>query len=244
MYPVSTLGDVNCFEDSICPFPWANAPPDVAAAPTNIALSEKVPTPTLDSGKCKPKGLCASDVIPKRVNPELQRFADYANCYPHLQNLQSKLEEHFPGKVRFDLPRLGALSGSVVRHCANLLDDLIDSQSPVMFKIGFTHNPFWRWGNSIYGYCSAVEKWSFMVVIYAAPEPHSPAMLEAALIDKYKGTGFKSILVSFIKAFHPQYVLVTVQPKIDKLVKSTSLATVHFPFWPRHPWMQERKTWW
>jgi hypothetical protein len=30
-----------------------------------------------------------------------------------------------------------------------------------------------------------------MVVIYLAPEAHSPAMLEAALIEKYKGAWMK-----------------------------------------------------
>jgi succinyl-CoA synthetase alpha subunit len=57
-----------------------------------------------------------------------------------------------------------------------------------MFKVGFTHNPVWRWGSPIYGYASKAtkEKYSNMSVIYAAPEPYSPAMLEAALIDKYK----------------------------------------------------------
>ncbi|CAL1141491.1 unnamed protein product [Cladocopium goreaui] len=59
-----------------------------------------------------------------------------------------------------------------------------------MFKVGFTHNPVWRWGSPIYGYTSKAtkEKYSNMSVIYAAPEPYSPAMLEAALIDKYKST--------------------------------------------------------
>ena len=56
-----------------------------------------------------------------------------------------------------------------------------------MFKVGFTHSPLWRWGNAMYGYGKSKEKWSEMVVIYLAPESNSPAMLEAALIEKYKG---------------------------------------------------------
>ena len=171
-------------EDSIFPFPWASSPQNAsAAASTNVVVSENTSIPSLDTGKRK----CESLQM-KKLHSGSQRFADYANRYPQLQDLDDKLNDLFKGRVRFQLPGLDALTGKVVQHCGNFMDELIQSQAPVMFKIGFTHNPVHRWGNPVYGYSSSVEKWSDMVVLYIAPERHSPAMLEAALIDKYKGS--------------------------------------------------------
>ena len=101
----------------------------------------------------------------------------------------------YPGKIQFRLPPLKALSGAVLQHASNRLEDLLRLESPMTFKIGWTHCPFWRWGNKIYGYTKAIEKWSTMVVVYMAPEPYSPSMLEAALIDKYKRNLFAATYI-------------------------------------------------
>lgn len=50
-----------------------------------------------------------------------------------------------------------------------------------------SHNPVWRWSNSIYGYCNSKDKWAEMIIMYYSREPYSAAMLEAALIEKYNG---------------------------------------------------------
>lgn len=100
------------------------------------------------------------------------------------------MDESYPGKICFQLPPIGALAGTVLQHCSSLLDRLLKSQKPVIFKVGITHNPLWRWGNQIYGYTTAKEKWSNMVVMYVAAEPHSVGMLEAALIDKYQSNPY------------------------------------------------------
>lgn len=87
--------------------------------------------------------------------------------------------------IRFALCDLNALAGTVLRHCIGFLDRLFAKEEPLIFKIGITHNPQWRWGNKLYGYITEKDKWTEMVIIHYSREPYSPAMLEAALIEKY-----------------------------------------------------------
>ena len=87
--------------------------------------------------------------------------------------------------IAFRVPKLGALAGSVLSHAITVIDGLHYRHSPMIFKLGYTHDANWRWNNSLYGYGSATEKWTNMVVLYISSEPFGPAMLEAALIEKY-----------------------------------------------------------
>ena len=90
--------------------------------------------------------------------------------------------------IHFALPKSNAVAGAVLAHAIKIVEKQFSQHDPMIFKLGFTHNPHWRWCNRIYGYGYDVEKWSTMMVLYAAPEPFSPAMLEAALIEKYQST--------------------------------------------------------
>ena len=88
--------------------------------------------------------------------------------------------------ISYKAPQNSLTAGRVLQHSKQVLDMLFRKHAPMIFKIGFTHNPIWRWTNDIYGYAFAVERWTNMVVLYETQEPFSPAMLEAALIDLYK----------------------------------------------------------
>ncbi len=90
------------------------------------------------------------------------------------------------GNIIYRLPSKGALAGSVYRHSCRVVEGLISKHGPITFKIGITHDALWRWTNRLYGYQHSSEKFSHMVVCYTSNEPHSVAMLEAALIDKYQ----------------------------------------------------------
>ena len=90
--------------------------------------------------------------------------------------------------IAFKLPEWKAVSGSVISHAIRVIENLFSLWAPMIFKIGITHDPVWRWSNPIYGYSSARDKWSNMVVYYCSSEPFGPAMLEAALIEKYHST--------------------------------------------------------
>lgn len=87
--------------------------------------------------------------------------------------------------IRFELCDLNALAGTVLKHCTRFLDNLFAKEEPLIFKVGITHNPQWRWANTLYGYITDKDKWTEMVIIYYSREPYSVAMLEAALIEKY-----------------------------------------------------------
>ena len=64
----------------------------------------------------------------------------------------------------------------------------------MLFKIGFTHSPVWRWESSLYGYAGQKKhKWQCMAVLSVAEEPYSAAMLEAALIEKFQGLSERTI---------------------------------------------------
>lgn len=108
--------------------------------------------------------------------------------------------------IEFRLPGSKVTAGRVLQHASKVIESLIQKHYPLIFKIGYTHDPCWRWGNSMYGYCHAKEKWSKMCVLCISDEQYSPAMLEAALIDKFQST-FDAmylqnlgVLVSFIES--------------------------------------------
>ncbi len=90
------------------------------------------------------------------------------------------------GCIKLDLCDLKASAGVVLRHSIRVLETLFKREEPLIFKIGFSHNPIWRWTNDIYGYRYAREQWSNMIILHFAYEPYTPAMLEAALIEKFQ----------------------------------------------------------
>ena len=105
---------------------------------------------------------------------------------PALCTIHKQVDKEFPDDIHFKLPRVGALSGTVLQHCSEVFERFYHSEYPMTFKVGFTHNALWRWGNPLYGYITDRQKWFRMVVVYVSDECYSASMLEAALIDKYK----------------------------------------------------------
>ena len=155
-------------EESHGPYAWRYA---IESRPTHLKHEANCPTPfdghhgQLDkSRKSKPPGI-ESDA---RLGPLLQRASAI-------------------DAIAFNLPVVGAVAGKVLQHSVDVLETLFAKFDPMIFKVGFTHDPCWRWTNKMYGYCHGREKWSKMVVFYVSSEPHGPAMLESALIEKYRG---------------------------------------------------------
>ena len=91
------------------------------------------------------------------------------------------------GCISFNVPSPNAIAGKVLQHCVKEIDITIATKKPLIFKVGFTRNPVWRWSNDLYGYNRARDGWTDMTVMYISDEHFGPAMLEAALIDKYSG---------------------------------------------------------
>ena len=91
-------------------------------------------------------------------------------------------------KLRYKLPkRQGMLAGQVLKHCYQVIDNLLESQKPCVFKAGYTHCPHFRFYNKMYGYINDVVKWEEMIVIHAASETISCSFIEAAIIQRHKG---------------------------------------------------------
>ena len=65
----------------------------------------------------------------------------------------------------YKLPPPGVSAGRVLQHAKSVLSTLIQKEQPLIFKVGYTHNPMFRWANTLYGY-----------------------MLEAALIELFRST--------------------------------------------------------
>ncbi|CAE7221252.1 unnamed protein product, partial [Symbiodinium sp. CCMP2456] len=87
--------------------------------------------------------------------------------------------------ISFNLPPMGSTAGKVLKHATTEVERLFKAQEPLIFKLGYTHNPAFRWSNAIYGYKNDRARWSNMMVLFVSPEPCGPAMLEACLIDKF-----------------------------------------------------------
>ena len=75
-----------------------------------------------------------------------------------------------------------------MRHAVSCMEALQAKYSPMIFKFGISHDVVKRWENKEYGYKHEACKWQAMQVIFLSPEQFSPAMLEAALIEKYGGS--------------------------------------------------------
>ena len=84
-------------------------------------------------------------------------------------------------------PKPNMTAGSIIKHCYEVVESLLDKYKPCIYKIGITHCPHFRFDNDIYGYAHERDKWTALVVIYASHESISPAFVEGALIQKHKG---------------------------------------------------------
>ena len=89
-------------------------------------------------------------------------------------------------QIRYQLPAAGKTAGQVLAHSILVIEQLLGQWGPMVFKLGFTHDATWRWENELYGYAhDSNDIWQSMVVLYVATNPFGPAMLEAALIERF-----------------------------------------------------------
>ncbi|CAE7497736.1 unnamed protein product, partial [Symbiodinium necroappetens] len=179
-------GDEN--QDSLAPYPWPKVSDEKlvgeaesAFKQTEISESEKVPKcPELVTNKeaASIKSTCMPILRSKALLGHLQESPGLCEMYNQCTAL---------GCISFNVPSPNAIAGKVLQHCVKEIDITIATKKPLIFKVGFTHNPVWRWSNDLYGYNRARDGWTDMTVMYISDEHFGPAMLEAALIDKYNG---------------------------------------------------------
>ena len=113
-------------------------------------------------------------------------WALFSSSLASTPGLKDMLEEaRSIGCIDFKLPPLHSTSGIVLKRAVGSMETLFAKHYPMIFKVGFCHDPVFRWCNSLYGYHTAKEKWTTLCVLYVSDEPYSVSMLEAASIEKY-----------------------------------------------------------
>ena len=156
-------------KDELFPFPWNTR--------SNNSVTERC--------------VVATDVPPEhnlpaecgRLKAQNRKMATYIREFPDLTSLLAECETL--GCITFQLPVAKAPAGKVLAHATSTFEGFHQRHRPMIFKLGFTTNAAFRLTNSKYGYAKDRDGWSGMVVVYLSNEPAGPAMLEAALIDKY-----------------------------------------------------------
>ena len=184
-------------QDDIIPFPWKKPSlgPD-GGAPHTAELGTKQENKNSPEPVRKPLASIAG-------NPGIKSIVK--NCPKGQRVGQHIVQMEIPalyencarlGCITFNLPPQGSLAGRVLQHASREMEKLFQDHEPMIWKVGYTHNPAWRWANKMYGYAQDIAKWERMEVLYLSKEPFGPAMLEAMLIDKFQGT-----LATFPRAF-------------------------------------------
>ena len=89
--------------------------------------------------------------------------------------------------LSYSLPPVGSSAGQIIQHCQRVIKKKIELIKPATFKIGFSHNPAWRFNNAMYGYKIGKDRFEAMCVLWASCEPLPAAFLEASLIQLFQG---------------------------------------------------------
>ena len=110
--------------------------------------------------------------------PEVLWFERTKTCFEQIEQ---------DSRLSYRLPPKNSLAGRIMKHCFDVVDATIEKHQPLIFKVGYTHCAYTRFYNDKFGYVHEKASWEYMVVLYAAGETVSPAFVEAALIQHYKG---------------------------------------------------------
>ncbi|CAE7235723.1 unnamed protein product [Symbiodinium natans] len=111
------------------------------------------------------------------------------DCLRSRMSEKSAVDLEVPLVLR--LPRKSLLAGAVLQHALAVVGTYLARYEPMIYKFGWTHDPFWRWSNDLYGYQRDVDSWSEMVILHVSHEAFGPAMLEASLINQFQGISTK-----------------------------------------------------
>ena len=118
------------------------------------------------------------DTLAFRLNPKMQSLPRTREVFEKMLAMQEFI---------IKLPKADALAGQVIRHGVNVIEETLRLHGPMVYKIGFSYNPYNRWHNKSFGYKYEKQRWQHMTIIYISSETMGPAFLEAALIQRFKG---------------------------------------------------------
>lgn len=89
--------------------------------------------------------------------------------------------------MRVSLAAAQSSAGQVLQHCRRVLENHCNRLAPLMYKIGFTHDPCFRWHNRTFGYIRERCRWEGMVLMFASDDSTVAAYVEAAMIMAFMG---------------------------------------------------------
>ena len=134
---------------------------------------------------CRTRSLATTCAVPPKPIPSAAskpawkpHVSDSVLADNEVLSALQEVDEH--SDIEWCLAARATTAGGVLSHAIHIVERLLNRHAPMIFKIGFTHDACWRWGNTIYGYKWQRDKWEKMCLLHIAEEPFSLAMLEAA----------------------------------------------------------------
>ena len=119
-------------------------------------------------------------------NNWLSKLDDSILSLPRTLSLFDELDQNT--NIRYDLPPRASLPGKILKHIYGVLDRYINKFWPMIYKIGATHSPVFRYSNQLYGYKWERVRWDGMMVCFCSAESTAVAFAEAAAIQRHKGS--------------------------------------------------------
>ena len=168
-------------QEKDAPFPWLNPSTWKGPGCRQDTCSQ------LGAGNKVPRNAVASALFPRSQSS--WKDADLPEellILPTVMDVLKRVDAH--DKVCWRLPVRVRTAGGFLRHAIKTIDSLHTRLYPMLFKIGMTHDAVRRWECPEYGYMHEKDRWEGMIILFLCPEKFSPAMLEAALIEKYSGS--------------------------------------------------------
>lgn len=154
-------------QESLGPFPWPRGSSTVPDCRLQAEPGQGYDGQSADVLETSTPALAAKGIFLDSEQPVSSSTTDL----PKLHGKDSAVNvgaHRFCESLEFldyKLPPPGVSAGRVLQHAKSVLSTLIQKEQPLIFKVGYTHNPMFRWANTLYGY-----------------------MLEAALIELFRST--------------------------------------------------------
>ena len=133
--------------------------------------------------------------LARRQSSWQETLDESTKLLPRTADVFAKIDSD--SRLSYNLASKGALPGAVLKHCFEVVDQVVSKNSPLIYKVGYTHCPWTRFFNNKFGYHLDRDKWTNMKVLYVSGEPISPGFVEAALIQRHKGHFPANMLYSF-----------------------------------------------
>ena len=87
--------------------------------------------------------------------------------------------------IKLNLQQKGCNAGRILAHCRNVIQSTLSKHYPMSYKIGFTHDPCFRFHNPTFGYSR--NKCQMMIVMFVSHDPTPAAFVEASMIQLFMG---------------------------------------------------------